>query len=174
MKRVSVAVVVLLISMFGAARAGAQTPDQSRESQTLMQHQLDVLQAYHNARFPSPRMATYLDGAFPVFGGYAVLVGWGMHCGPTSLRTAIGQPPARLDVVIDGLPTRAYFVTGERSDVRAAYDAWCGAEGTPVDPGVFVFVDLTAYAPGSHRLALRLSDDTTGIVIASNTATVTR
>jgi hypothetical protein len=119
-------------------------------------------------------MATALDAVSSTPGPYVLAIGWAFRCGTTSLRTAMGARPARLDVLVDGLPIHAYFVTGVREDVRAAFVSYCGPEGVPADPGVYVFVDMSAYPLGRHYLSLRLSDDVSGAVVYSDTRPVDR
>lgn len=158
-----VRLVVIVGCVLASAPAAAQTVEETRATLQLMQAQTDRLQAALNAQIGETKMRVTIDSATVALGD-VVVYGWAFRCGTASLRAASGPLPARLDVLIDGLPTHAYFNTHPRADVVAAGAAVCGAEGVPADSGVMMLVNLRAYPAGPHRLAFRLTDDVTGAV----------
>jgi hypothetical protein len=169
--RAAVMMAVLVVSL--APTASAQTIDDLLATLKLMQAQTDRLQAAMNAHLVETKMRAVIDSTRVELGDVYVY-GWAFRCGTTSLRSATLPLPARLDVLIDGLPNKAYFNTAPRPDVVLAGAAVCGAEGVPADAGVMMLVNLRAYPTGPHDLAFRLTDDVTGAVAYSNTVTVIR
>jgi hypothetical protein len=157
----SVLVLGCLLS-FVASSVSAQSPTETTQSLAAAEARIDRLEALvvQLSNLPDSGLKAYVEP--PTINANAVAVnGWAGECGSQALGT--------VEFLVDGVvvPNTSVYRYG-RNDVWEVSAGICNGQGTlPWVSGAWGLVDLTNYAVGGHKVAIRIRN-VAGLTKTSN------